>query len=192
MIRHIEQAQLRPLHVRAQQNSQEMLLPIILQKGRRCALMQLLMAMIERAPAKFVGRVVARAGGTGNGYHDEPPLLFGWHLGNRLVASSPRCARRRRRRSRRSATAYLRGFAHGLDADTRTAVFRRQARYEASSARCTQRKPSCLVMAAIPIAPPTDFGKNTAKRMKPIVVSTRKRARSTASWIGIAGTASVA
>src|SRR3978361_1466347 len=57
---------------------------------------------------------------------------------------------------------------------------------------CTQRKPSCLVMAAISTAPPTDLGRYTAKRMKPIVVSTRKRARSIASWIGMAGTANVA
>jgi hypothetical protein len=56
----------------------------------------------------------------------------------------------------------------------------------------THRKPSCLVMAAISTTPPTDFGRNTVDRMKPIVVSTRKRARSIASWIGMAGTASVA
>jgi HIT domain len=50
--------------------------------------------------------------------------------------------------------------------------------------RCTHWKPSCLVMAAIAIAPPTVLGRAMENFTKPIVVSTRKRARSTAWRIG--------
>ena len=54
--------------------------------------------------------------------------------------------------------------------------------------RCTHWKPSCFVMAAIAIEPPTVLGRAMENFTKPIVVSTRKRARSTASRMGMAST----
>ena len=41
------------------------------------------------------------------------------------------------------------------------------------SLRCTHWNPSCLLMAAISIGPPTVFGRVTENLMKPMVVSTR-------------------
>jgi hypothetical protein len=99
----------------------------------------------------------------------------------KITAETPREIIKRRQADRRIErnAGRVRGTIsytpHGLNSDEKKCFL------------CTHLKPSCLVITAISIGPPTDFARRTAYRTNPTVVSTRNRDRSMASWIGAAG-----